>query len=47
VTLLSSIGKRGGMGASLVVEGSTNTRVFETYLTEVLCAPRWRKGGWW
>jgi hypothetical protein len=47
VTLLSCIGKRGGMGASLVVEGSTNTRVFETYLTEVLCAPRWRKGGWW
>jgi transposase len=37
VTLLSCIGKRGGMGASLVVEGSTNTRVFETYLTEVLC----------
>ena len=24
------------MGASLVVEGSTNTKVFETYLTEVL-----------
>lgn len=37
VTLLSSIGKEGGMGASLVVEGSTNTRVFETYLQEVLC----------
>jgi transposase len=37
VTLLSSIGKEGGMGASLVVEGSTNTRVFETYLREVLC----------
>jgi transposase len=36
VTLLSSIGKRKGMGASLVVEGSTNTKVFETYLTEVL-----------
>ena len=36
VTLLSSIGKRMGMGASLVVEGSTNTKVFETYLTEVL-----------
>jgi transposase len=36
VTLLSSIGKRMGMGASLVVEGSTNTEVFETYLTEVL-----------
>ena len=37
VTLLSSIDKEGGMGASLVVEGSTNTRVFETYLREVLC----------
>jgi len=36
VTLLSSIGKRMGMGASLVVEGSTDTKVFETYLTEVL-----------
>ena len=37
VTLLSSISKKMGMGASLVVEGSTNTKVFETYLTEVLC----------
>lgn len=37
VTLLSSIGKRIGMGASLVVEGSTNGMVFETYLREVLC----------
>ncbi len=37
VTLLSSIGKKTSMGASLVVEGSTNTRVFETYLREVLC----------
>ena len=37
VTLLSSIGREGGMGASLVVEGSTNTRIFETYLREVLC----------
>ena len=36
VTLLSSIGKEWGMGASLVVEGSTDTKVFETYLTEVL-----------
>lgn len=36
VTLLSSIGKRMGMGASLVVEGSTNTKVFETYLRKVL-----------
>jgi transposase len=37
VTLLSSIGKDVGMGASLVVEGSTDTKVFETYLREVLC----------
>jgi transposase len=37
VTLLSSISKKVGMGASLVVEGSTNTKVFETYLREVLC----------
>lgn len=37
VTLLSSIGKERGMGASLVVEGSTNAAVFETYLREVLC----------
>jgi hypothetical protein len=34
---LSSIGKRMGMGASLVVEGSTNLTVFETYLEDVLC----------
>jgi hypothetical protein len=25
------------MGASLVVEGSTNRTVFETYLEDVLC----------
>jgi transposase len=37
ITLLSSIGKRIGMGASLVVEGSTNRTVFETYLEDVLC----------
>jgi hypothetical protein len=38
VTLLSSIGKKKmGMGASLVVKGSTNGTVFETYLREVLC----------
>jgi transposase len=37
VTLLSSIGKGIGMGASMVVEGSTDTKVFETYLREVLC----------
>ena len=37
ITLLSSIGKRMGMGASLVVEGSTNRTVFETYLQDVLC----------
>ena len=38
VTLLfSSIGKERGMGASLVVEGSTNATVFHTYLEELLC----------
>ncbi len=37
ITLLSSIGKKMGMGASLVVEGSTNRAVFETYLEDVLC----------
>jgi transposase len=43
LTLLCSIGKRMGMGASLVVEGSTNGTVFETYLREVLC-PTLEKG---
>jgi len=37
VTLLSCIGKERGMGASLVVEGSTTRAVFEAYLEEVLC----------
>jgi transposase len=41
--LLSSIGKRIGMGASLVVEGSTNRTVFETYLEDVLC-PTLKRG---
>jgi transposase len=36
ITLLSSIGKERGMGASLVVEGSTNAMVFQTYLEDVL-----------
>jgi DDE superfamily endonuclease len=36
ITLISSIGKESGMGASLVVEGSTNGAVFETYLEDVL-----------
>jgi transposase len=36
ITLISSIGKEGGMGASLVVEGSTNGTLFETYLEKVL-----------
>jgi hypothetical protein len=39
ITLLSSIGKERGMGASLVVEGSTNGSVFQTCLQEVLCCP--------
>jgi transposase len=37
ITLISSIGKEKGMGASLVVEGSTNGTVFQTYLEDVLC----------
>jgi hypothetical protein len=36
ITLISSIGKERGIGASLVVEGSTNGTVFETYLKDVL-----------
>ena len=36
ITLLSGMGKEQGMGASLVVEGSTNGTVFETYLEDVL-----------
>jgi transposase len=43
VTLLCSIGRKGGVGASLVVEGSTNRAVFETYLEEVLC-PTLKRG---
>jgi DDE superfamily endonuclease len=36
ITLLSSMSKEWGMGASLVMEGSTNGTVFETYLEDVL-----------
>jgi transposase len=36
ITLISSIGKESGMGVSLVVEGSTNATVFQTYLQKVL-----------
>jgi len=43
ITLISSIGKEQGMGASLVLEGSTNGTVFETYLEEVLC-PTLKRG---
>lgn len=43
ITLLSSIGRERGMGASMVVEGSTNGAVFETYLQEVLL-PTLEKG---
>jgi transposase len=43
ITLISSIGKGRGMGASLVVEGSTNATVFHTYLQEVLC-PTLKRG---
>ena len=43
IMLLSSISRERGMGASLVVEGSTNGMVFESYLEEVLC-PTLEKG---
>ena len=43
ITLISSISKEQGMGASLVVEGSTNGAVFETYLQDVLC-PTLKRG---
>jgi transposase len=43
ITLISSIGKEWGVGASLVVEGSTNRAVFETYLQDVLC-PTLKRG---
>ena len=43
ITLLSSIGKERGMGASLVVEGSTNGMVFQTYLQDVLL-PKLKRG---
>jgi hypothetical protein len=43
MTLISSIDKERGMGASLVVEGSTNRTVFETYLQDVMC-PTLKKG---
>jgi len=45
MALLSSIGGERGMGASLVVEGSTNGTVFETYLEDVLC-PTLQKARW-
>jgi transposase len=43
ITLLSSISKKWGMGASLVVEGSTNGTVFQSYLEDVLL-PTLRRG---
>jgi transposase len=43
ITLISSIDKERGMGASLVVEGSRNRMVFETYLQDVLC-PTLKRG---
>jgi len=46
ITLISSISKEWGMGASLVVEGSTNGTVFETYLEDVLL-PTLKRGRWW
>ena len=43
ITLISSISKEQGIGASLVVEGSTNGTVFQTYLHDVLC-PTLKRG---
>ena len=43
ITLISSISKERGMGASLVVEGSTNGAVFQSYLEDVLC-PTLKRG---
>ena len=43
ITLLSSISKERGMGASLVVEDSTNGTVFQTYVEDVLL-PTLRRG---
>jgi DDE superfamily endonuclease len=43
MALLSSIGRERGMGASLVVEGSTNGTVLQTYLEDVLC-PTLKRG---
>ena len=43
ITLLCSISRERAIGASLVVEGSTNGMVFESYLEEVLC-PTLEKG---
>jgi transposase len=43
ITLISSISKEQGIGASLVVEGSTNGTVFQSYLEEVLM-PTLKKG---
>jgi DDE superfamily endonuclease len=43
ITLISSISKEQGMGASHVVEGSTNGAVFESYLEDVVC-PTLKRG---
>ena len=43
ITLIPSIAKESSMGASLVVEGSTDGTVFQTYLEEVLC-PTLKRG---
>jgi DDE superfamily endonuclease len=43
ITLLSSIGKERGMGASVVVEGSTNGMVSQTHLQDVLL-PKLKRG---
>ncbi len=43
VTLISSITLAGGMGASLSIEGSSDTESFGLYLKEILC-PALRRG---
>jgi transposase len=42
-TLIASVSLEGGMGASLSIEGSTDSELFETYVEEVL-APTLRAG---
>jgi hypothetical protein len=47
VTLLSSIAKKVGMGASLVVEGVRPTLRCSRPTCARSYAPRWRRARWW